>query len=135
MSSMRFLSILAAAAFLFFALPPHVRAAPTTTTITGGRLPHPVQLTPIDQDAFFRRVNSPPELEHEPRTSGGSYTVSSGYWAMALADGKKGPVSDEAEYFPDGGYVRGRKSGKDAWIVIDLRQRAILERYIRLDEK
>jgi hypothetical protein len=35
-------------------------------------------------------------------------------------------------YFPIGGIVRARQAGRDAHFVLDLRQRAMLDRYIRV---
>jgi hypothetical protein len=106
------------------------------TLISGGGLPHPVRLTVVDEDDFMRRINLPPQLEDAPDVSGPSYTVSSPYWDHAVRgeESKDPEVELEATYYPDGGFVRTRQDGEDVWIVIDLRQRAILDRYIRLDK-
>jgi hypothetical protein len=107
------------------------------TSISGGRLPYAIRLSPIDESALMRRVNSPPQLEKEPKTTGPSYRLDSSYWATVLPKTNKEPSPAEraAEYFPDGGFVKARQGGKDAWVVLDLRQRAIIDRYIRLGEK
>ncbi len=104
------------------------------TWISGGDLPHKVRLTAVDEDDFMRRINLPPQLDNAPAVSGPSYTVSSPYWDHAVrGEGSKDPEVDlEAQYYPNGGFVRTRQDGEDVWIVIDLRQRAILDRYIRL---
>ena len=135
---MRLLMALGLLGLLLLALPsPTARALGPDTSISGGRLPYAIRMSPIDESALMRRVNSPPQLEKEPRASGPSYSLDSSYWATALPKTKKEPDAAErtAEYFPDGGYVRARQGGKDAWFVLDLRQRAIIDRYIRLGEK
>jgi hypothetical protein len=35
-------------------------------TISGGDLPHPVRLAAADEDAFRRRINTPPRLDSLP---------------------------------------------------------------------
>ncbi|HEX5367884.1 MAG TPA: hypothetical protein VFY10_00550 [Dehalococcoidia bacterium] len=108
--------------------------------ISGGDLPHAVHLAPVDADAFRRRVNRPPHLQDAPAPSGPSYTVSSPYWQISFLPDKdkdesdKSKVAMDATYYPDGGYVLEQADGHDAWIVIDLRQRAILDRYIRITQ-
>lgn len=103
--------------------------------ISGGDLPTEVRLAPADADAFRRRIVQPPRLEEEPVHEGPSYRITSGYWpgAVRLEDEEEPEdVGDVAEYFPGGGYVRVDVAGEDVWLVLDLRQRAILDRYIRL---
>ncbi len=106
--------------------------------ISGGDLPHAVHLAPVDADAFQRRVNRPPHLKDTPTPTGPSYTVTTVYWQISfLPDKDKGEsdsssVSGDATYYPNGGYVLEQVDGHDAWIVLDLRQRAVLDRYIRV---
>jgi hypothetical protein len=107
-------------------------------TISGGNLPHAVHLAPADADAFRRRINRPPRLKNAPDPSGASYTLTSTYWQDSFTPDKDKGESDDSQvgadatYYPDGGFVLTHVDGKDAWLVIDLRQRAILDRYIRL---
>ena len=90
-----------------------------------------IALAPADVDAFQRRVNQPPLLDEPPGATGPSYTVTTAYWdPAAREDEDDPPVDPAAEYFPAGGFVRASQDGEDVWIVIDLRQRAILDRYI-----
>lgn len=106
-----------------------------TVTIAGGSPAFDVRLAPADADAFRRRVNQPPRLEDEPEVSGEHYVVTTSYWASAvrLRGGEEFfDVEVQADYYPDGGFVRTEVEGNDVWIVLDLRQRAILDRYIRL---
>lgn len=102
--------------------------------VSGGDLAAPVTLAPVDADAFQRRLNQPPQFEDEtPTATGPSYTVSAAYWDDAVREDEKSAQADlDATYFPDSGLVRVRQDGKDIWIVIDLRQQALLNRYIRL---
>src|SRR5712691_12015378 len=125
---MRSLSTLVLLALFVLAIPPRtVRAQSSETSISGGRLPFTIRWSPIDESALSRRVNSPPKLEKEPATNGPSYKVDSPYWATVLPRTKKEPPAErEADYFPDGGFVRAGQGGKDAWVVLDLRQRAII---------
>jgi hypothetical protein len=102
-------------------------------TISGGDLPYPVRLAPADEDAFKRRINSPPRLDNRPeRAAGPTYTLASGYWGEILARPNRPPIEENATYYPEGGMVRARYGGEDAWLSLDLRQQGILERYIRL---
>jgi hypothetical protein len=88
-------------------------------------------LAPADADAFQRRLNQPPLLDGPPAASGPSYTVTTPYWDAAVREEDSEPdVEPAAEYFPAGGFVRARQDGQDVWLVLDLRQRAILDRYI-----
>jgi hypothetical protein len=107
------------------------------TTISGGGLPFAVQLTPVDEAAFRQRLNLPPLLDEEPELRGTSYDVTSTYWDAAVRDADDGesPVEINASYYPEGGFVRTRQAGTDVWLVIDLRQRAILDRYIALGQE
>jgi hypothetical protein len=110
-------------------------AAQTTgTTISGPDLPHSVSLAAVDDDAFRRRLQPPPQLEAPPAVEGEPYAVVSDYWADALRDGQGSDavVEPEGAYYPQGGHVRLRVDGADLWLLLDVRQRAILDRYIRL---
>jgi hypothetical protein len=89
-----------------------------------------VLLAPADADAFQRRLNQPPRL-NDPAASGPSYTVTTAYWDAAVREEDTEPVVETAaEYFPGGGFVRARQDGQDVWLVLDPRQRVILDRYI-----
>jgi hypothetical protein len=91
-----------------------------------------VRMAPADADAFRRRLNAPPPY-FGPRPAGESVVVSSGYWDAALrADDSAPRIDADAAYFADGGIVRVRQSGRDLYFVLDLRQRAMLDRYVRL---
>ena len=116
-----------------------------SVTIAGGDLPLDVSLAPADADAFRRRVNTLPRLEDEPAATGPSYTVTTSYWPVAIRledDEDELDVSVVGRYYPQGGYVLltlddlGDEADdldpEDVWVVIDLRQRAILDRYIQL---
>jgi hypothetical protein len=109
-------------------------SAPTGTTIEGGDLPHAVRLAPADEDAFLRRLANPPELRETPPQQIGGYEITSAYWDAILRDGLKDapPADDKAIYYPATGYVKARQGGKDVWLQLDLRQRALLDRYIRV---
>jgi hypothetical protein len=88
-------------------------------------------LAPADADAFQRRLNRPPKLEDPPPAAAPSYTVTTDYWNPAVREEADDLAVDaEAEYFPAGGYIRARQDGEDVWLVLDLRQRAILDHYI-----
>jgi hypothetical protein len=103
--------------------------------IAGEGIPQPVNLSPPDADAFRRRINAPPELEEAPSVSGRFYIVSSKYWndyVRPYLDEDEIDLDEHAFYYPEGGYVRTTQDGEDVWVVLDLRQRAILNRYIRL---
>ena len=90
-----------------------------------------ITLAPADADAFQRRLNQPPLLDEPPQAAAPSYTVTTGYWDPAIREEEDEPAVDaEAEYFPGGGFVRARQAGEDVWVVLDLRQRAILNHYI-----
>ena len=104
------------------------RIEPVAIEIDGKR----IELAPADADAFQRRLNKPPQLETLPAASAPSFPVITAYWDSAVEkDDDEGVVEAEAEYFPSGGFVRAQQSGLDVWLVLDLRQRAILDRYIR----
>ncbi len=104
--------------------------------ISGGPLPAPVRLAPTDADAFRRRINLPPRLEFVPQPSGPSYTVTTPYWNEAIdreeASEERLVVANAATYWPEGGFVRAMLGEIEVWTVLDLRQQALLERYIRL---
>jgi hypothetical protein len=113
-------------------------AVSSQTTISGGGITQALRLTPIDETALFQRISLPPKLDNAPPSlSGPSYTVQSPYWPMVLpGNGKDRPAAlDEAAYYPNGGFARASQGGKDAWLALDLRQRAILDRYVSLGEK
>ena len=98
-------------------------------------MPVPVRLAPPDADAFRRRINAPPDLDNAPSVSGPSYRVTTPYWDRSIRphlDDEESGIEEEALYYQEGGFVRLRQGGNDVWVVIDLRQRAILDRYIRL---
>jgi hypothetical protein len=106
-----------------------------TVTVSGGDLAQRVRLAPADADAFRRRVNLPPRLDDAPSATGTPYVVTTSYWASAVRlepDEDFFDVAVEADYYSEGGFVRVDVAGQDTWMVIDLRQRAILDRYIRL---
>ena len=119
-----------------FSFVPSAQARGGETTISGGRLPFALRLSPVDESALPRRVNMPPKLEKTPAVTGPSYRVDSSYWATVLPKTKHEPAAGaQADYYPEGGFVRADQGGKEGWLVIDLRQRALLDRYIRLGEK
>jgi hypothetical protein len=103
------------------------------TTLSGGGLPFAVRLSASDEEAFRRRLAPPEPLEELQRPSGAAYTLTSSYWEHALTyhDPDVESVAAEAAYFPADGLVRARQGGEDAWLVLELRQRAILDRYLR----
>jgi hypothetical protein len=111
-------------------------AAESRTFISGGDLPYEIRLAAADEEAFVRRLEPPPRLEDPPDLSGiTSYTIRSPYWALVMpgVPGTRGPAGEEAAYYPDGGYVSAlRSDGTTTWLVLDVRQQAILARYIRL---
>ena len=101
-------------------------------TISGGDLPHPVRLAAADEDAFRRRINTPPRLDNRPdRAAGQTYTLTSPYWSDILLRPGRPSVDEAATYFVEGGIVRARQGGQDIWLALDLRQQAILARYLR----
>lgn len=104
------------------------------TIISGGDLPHPVRLTAIDEDAFFRRLGPPPKLDETPEVIGTGYRISTRYWDDVLRNSRddRAAAEMEATYYEDGGYVRARQGDEDVWLVLDLRQRAVIDRYLRL---
>jgi hypothetical protein len=116
-----------------------------SVTIADGDLPMAVRLAPADADALRRRVNTLPRLEGEPAVDGPSYTVTTSYWPVAIRledDEDELDVSVAGRYYPQGGYVlltlddlddaSDDQDPEDVWVVINLRQRAILDRYIQL---
>jgi hypothetical protein len=109
-------------------------AAPDGTSVDGPGFEFPVRLAVTDDYAFFRRINLPPKLDEAPRASGPSYQITSRYWDDVLRawDDGAGSASESATYYPEGGFVRAEQDGEEVWLVIDLRQQAILNRYIRL---
>ncbi len=104
------------------------------TRISGVNLPHSVLLSVVDEDAFVRRLDSPPILSNPPEPTGTVYTVTSPYWGAVLRDagGVVATGELEASYFPVLGHVRVQNPGEEFWLVINQRQRAILDRYIAL---
>jgi hypothetical protein len=107
------------------------------TSISGPGFQHPVRLAVTDDYAFFRRINLPPKLDDTPKVTGPSYEITSRYWDDVLRgwDSSAGSGADSATYYPQGGFVRAKQGGSDVWLVIDLRQQAIINRYIRLAQK
>lgn len=111
-----------------------------SVTISGGDLANPIRLAPADADAFRRRINQLPRFEDPPTLEGPSYVVTTSYWPVAVRlDEDEGEdvldVDVRGDYYPLGGFVRvtvGEEEGVDAWMALNLRQRAILDRYIRL---
>jgi hypothetical protein len=109
------------------------RADVRPVVISGGDLAGSVALAPIDADAFQRRLNQPPRFKVPPTVEGISYAVETEYWDDAVREDDQSPRAENvATYYPESGFVRVRQGAEDAWIVIDLRQRAMLDRYIRL---
>ena len=129
-------SIFALAALVLLLAPASVgetsQPAPAST-LSGGDLPYAVRLSAADEEAFRRRLAPPEPLEEPQKPSGSFYTLASSYWEHALTyhDPDVESVAVEAAYFPESGMVRARHGGEDAWLVLDLRQRAILDRYLR----
>ena len=92
----------------------------------------PVRFAPVDADAFQRRLNSPPPYVG-PKPAGESFVVTSAYWDVVLRAEETAPRIDaNAAYFQEGGIIRARQGDRDVYLVLDLRQRALLSRYIRL---
>ncbi len=91
-----------------------------------------ITLAPADADAFQRRLDQPPQLETPPAARAPSFVVTTTYWDSVVRQAEREPALDaEGEYFPAGGFVRAHQDGEDVWLVLDLRQRATLDRYIR----
>ena len=111
-----------------------VSAAEPGTVIDGDDFLHPVRLSVTDEDAFRRHLGPQPRLDEAPEVPNRSYRVDSSYWDAAVRGGSvdEPRVEERATYFRGTGYVRARQGGGDVWLVLDLRQRAILDRYIRL---
>jgi hypothetical protein len=128
--------VVAAASFA----PPRASASATLggTYISGGALPYEVRLAPADEDAFMRRLSPPPRLSEPPETTGRAYTVRSPYWSQLMpgTPGVRGPAGESATYYPEGGYLSAaRTDGTTTWLVLDVRQQAILARYVSLGER
>jgi len=105
------------------------------TVIAGGDLPQTVRLAAADEDAFVRRIGPPPKFENAPSVvSGASYRITSAYWDYAVRGTREDrpPAEAAATYYPQAGFVRARQNGQDVWLVLDPRQRAVIDRYIRL---
>ncbi|HEY7466281.1 MAG TPA: hypothetical protein VIB47_06270 [Dehalococcoidia bacterium] len=91
-----------------------------------------VRLAPADADAFRRRLSAPPPYAG-PLPAGETFVVTSDYWDATLGTGAGAPAIDAAgTYFWSDGIVKLRQAGRDAFFVLDQRQRAMLGRYIRL---
>jgi hypothetical protein len=135
----RWLVLAAAVLYCAFSVTSARADAVAGTTVSGGDMKHPVRLTAADELTFLRRINLPPKLDDAPFNSydGPSYTVATDYWDSLLYGWKdtKGHAADTATYYPKGGYIKTKQDDKDVWLVIDLRQQAILNRYIRLGAK
>src|SRR3954447_11356002 len=132
------LAILSVIAFFALVVPGgRAIAAPEATSISGPGFQHPVRLAVTDDYAFFRRINLPPKLDDTPKVTGPSYEITSRYWDDVVRgwDSTAGAGADSATYYPEGGFVHAKQGSDDVWLVIDLRQRAILDRYIRLAQK
>ena len=92
-----------------------------------------IHVAPADADAFSRRLSQPPQLPPRPPVSMPYYNLDSTYWDMALRRSPDDPpVLPDGTYYPDGGYVQTVRQDHDVWLVLDLRQRAMLDRYISL---
>ncbi len=131
------LLLLLLAALLLVWAPSTVMASASQTTISGGGIGQPIRLTTVDETALFQRINFPPKLDNAPAVSGPAYSLTSPYWPKVLpGNGKDRPPADQtAAYYPQGGFVKARQSGGDVWLALDLRQRAIIERYVSLGEQ
>ena len=132
-------AVVLVASVLLLLAPPSSAQEPFTipdVTISGGSLPAPVRLAPTDADAFRRRINLPPRLEFVPQPTGPSYTVTSAYWNDAIdredSAEERLAVDEDATYWPEGGFVLTMRGEEEVWTVLDLRQRPLLDRYIRL---
>ena len=105
--------------------------------IAGDDLPFEVRVAPADADNFARRINKLPRLEDRPNAVLPSFRVTTSYWEVAVPlepeeeDEDLAP-GETADYYPDGGFVRVELDDDPVWLVLNLRQRAILDRYIRL---
>ena len=104
------------------------------TMISGGDLPHSVRLTAVDEDAFVRRLDVPPIFTESQGLAGPVYSVTSPYWGDVLraAGVDTAPNKLEASYYLESGYVQTDVEGEEFWLVLNQRQRAILDRYIGL---
>jgi hypothetical protein len=133
----RFFALVSMALGLIAAWPAVGQAVESHTVISGGDLPRPITIAPADEDAFYRRITVPPKLDNAPEAAGPSYTITSPYWPQVLPGNKKDrpPAAEEATYYPEGGFVKARQGEADSWLVLDQRQRAILDRYIRLGRR
>lgn len=109
-------------------------AAGMDVVLSGGDLPHSVKLARADADAFVRRIVPPPKLDNAPEFQGTGYKIASAYWDEVLRNGRddRGAAALDAFYFQEGGYVVAHQDGRDVWLVLDLRQRAIIDRYLSL---
>ncbi len=110
------------------------RQTASGVTLSDGDLPHAIILPAADADALGRRPERPPTLKDPPPPAAVAYTVSADYWDRAVrGDSMEGAEVDrEATYYPATGLVRARQGDDDVWFQIDLRQRSLLDRYIRL---
>ena len=126
------LLVLVIAISLTSTIPAH--AAGTDVVLSGGDLPYAIKLARGDADAFVRRVSPPPKLEDAPVFQGNGYKIASAYWDEVLRNGRddRGAAALDAFYFEQGGYVVAHQDGRDVWLVLDLRQRAIIDRYLAL---
>jgi len=111
-----------------------VAATPMPVTLSGGDLPHAIRFAAVDADAFARRLDLPPKLETPPSPLGPSYQLETPYWDSVLRKpGEDRPAAEVvAVYYPSAGVVKARQGDADVWLVLDLRQRKIIDRYIRL---
>jgi hypothetical protein len=136
---MRWLFLLILPALLSLTTSPAASAVSNEprTVVSGGELPYSIRFTAADEDAFRRRINYPPVYERStPEPEGASYTLTSSYWEPVVQSERRNwePVEAEALYYPESGLVMARQDGEDVWLTLGVRQRAIIDRYIRLGE-
>lgn len=105
-------------------------------SIQGAGIEGEIRVPAPDADAFRRRINLPPRIEEPESLSGPVFQVTSDYWEGAVRREEEGDdarqVEPRADYYPEDGYIRAALGETDAWMVLDLRQRAILNRTIEL---
>jgi hypothetical protein len=106
---------------------------PADVLIYLDNLPEPLRMAPADADAFQRRLNRP-SLVPPPLPAAGPWVgIDTPYWDAALRESPDDPqASLGGAYYPQLGLVQTTRENRDAWLLLDQRQRAILDRYIRL---
>jgi hypothetical protein len=135
---MRYASLLLLLTALLLTRPSStVAASASQTTISGGGITQPIRFTAVDETALFQRINFPPKLDDAPAVTGPSYALTSPYWPKVLPGNGKDrlPAGQAATYYPQGGFVKARQGADDVWLALDLRQRAIIQRYVSLGEQ